>query len=169
MKIKIFCLFGLLLVFAIAAGPAIAKDTVGYVSLPRLVQESRIGQESARKLHEWGLERDVELTKDKRRIEEFKKFLDLEGAALSLEIRRKKVEKLQNDVKAFERQREDVKEEFKKKDRGLSTIVLEKAQAAVQKVADKRGYNIILVEPKAIGYLNPKVDITNEVLRELNK
>ena len=38
-----------------------------------------------------------------------------------------------------------------------------------KKVAKRNGYTIILKDPNAIGYLDPAVDITDEVLKELNK
>jgi len=39
----------------------------------------------------------------------------------------------------------------------------------LKRVAKKRKYTIILKDPKADGYLDPSVDITDEVLKGLNK
>ncbi len=63
----------------------------------------------------------------------------------------------------------DAKEEIKRQDRELVARILKKADGALKKVAKKKKYTIILKDPNAIGYLDPEVDITDAVLKELNK
>jgi outer membrane protein len=63
----------------------------------------------------------------------------------------------------------DAKEDITREDRQLVSIILEKANDILKKVAKKKKYTIILKDPKTIGYLDPDVDITDLVLKELNK
>ena len=39
----------------------------------------------------------------------------------------------------------------------------------MKKVAKKYKYTIIIKDPNAVGYLDPDVDITDKVIKELNK
>jgi len=48
-------------------------------------------------------------------------------------------------------------------------IILQKADDVLKKVAKRKKFTIILKDPNAIGYLDKKVDITDDVLKELNK
>lgn len=63
----------------------------------------------------------------------------------------------------------DAKEDISREDRELVALILKKADDILKKVAKKKRFSIILKDPNAIGYLDPDVDITDLVLKELNK
>ena len=63
----------------------------------------------------------------------------------------------------------DVKEDILLEDRELVSIILQKADEILNKVAKRLNYAVILKDATAIGYLDPGVDITDEVIKELNK
>ncbi|MEA3279491.1 MAG: OmpH family outer membrane protein, partial [Thermodesulfobacteriota bacterium] len=69
----------------------------------------------------------------------------------------------------YQRLLADAKEDILKEDREVVSIILQKADNVLKKVAKKKKYTIILKDPNAIGYLDPKIDITDDVLEELNK
>ena len=71
--------------------------------------------------------------------------------------------------KEYQRLVADAKEDITREDRQLVAIILEQANDILKKVAKKKKYGIILKDPNAIGYLDPDVDITDLVLKELNK
>jgi outer membrane protein len=64
---------------------------------------------------------------------------------------------------------DDAKEDITREDRQLVAIILGKANDILKNVAKKKKYSIILKDPNSIGYLDPDVDITDLVLKELNK
>ena len=63
----------------------------------------------------------------------------------------------------------DAKEDISREDRELVALILKKADDILKKVAKKKRFSIILKDPNAIGYLDPDVDITDLVLKELDK
>ena len=83
--------------------------------------------------------------------------------------RRNKVQTLNRSYKEYQRLVDDAKEDIANEDRELVSIILLEADAVLKNVAKKKGFAIILKDPNAVGYLDPKVDITDDVLKELNK
>ena len=83
--------------------------------------------------------------------------------------KRDKIQDLNRTSKDYQRLLADAREDIASEDRGLVAFILEKADSVLKSVAKKNNYSIILKDPNAIGYLDPGVDITDEVLKELNK
>ena len=71
--------------------------------------------------------------------------------------------------KEYQRLVADAKEDITREDRELVSIILKKADNVLKRVAKNNKFTIILKDPNAIGYLDPSVDITDLVLKELNK
>jgi outer membrane protein len=69
----------------------------------------------------------------------------------------------------YQRLVNDAKEDILKEDREIVSIILKKADGVLKKVAKKKKFAIILKDPNAIGYLDPSVDITDDVLKVLNQ
>ena len=102
-------------------------------------------------------------------INKLREFINQKGDQLPVRERRNKVELLQKMYKDYQRLVADAKEDITREDRELVAIILEKANDILKDVAKKKKYGIILKDPNAIGYLDPDVDITDLVLKELNK
>ena len=45
---------------------------------------------------------------------------------------------------------------------------MKRADAIMRTIADQRGFTIVLTDPEAIGYVDPAVDITDEVIKALD-
>ena len=158
------------LVFVLALSTAlVAADRVGYIDLHRLVNESKMGQAARQDLQKMRKERETVLAGKLRDINELKEYIQKEGEKMPLEKKNDKIEELKKRYKAYQRLVADAKEDITTEDRELVSIILTKANDVVKKVAKQGKYTIILKDPNAIGYLDPEVDITDLVLKELNK
>ena len=80
-----------------------------------------------------------------------------------------KVETLKKLYKDYQRMVADAKEDISREDRELVALILKKADSVLKKIAKKKKFSIILKDPNAVGYLDPDVDITDLVLKELNR
>jgi len=158
----------LLLVMALCTS-AYAADKVGYINLQRLVNESKMGKDARADIQKMRQDKQAMLTTKLRDINKLRDFINKEGSKMPPAERRAKVELLQKLYKEYQRLVADAKEDITREDRQLVAIILEKANDILKKVAKKKKYTIILKDPNAIGYLNPDVDITDLVLKELNK
>ncbi|MFC1812987.1 OmpH family outer membrane protein [Thermodesulfobacteriota bacterium] len=171
MKVKnrlmlVFCIFfGL----AFCTASFAADSKVGYINLNRLVKESKMGKAAQKEIQKLREKKQALVAKKQTEINQRKTFLDKHGNKLPASERQQKQEDLQQSIKAYKRLVADAKEDITREDRQLVAIILKKADVVLKNVAKKNKYTIILKDPKAIGYMDPKFDITDLVLKELNK
>ncbi len=145
-----------------------ARQKVGFINLQRLVNESRMGQAARSDLQKMRQEKEALVTAKIREVNELRELINKEGDKMSPREKRDKLLALQKTNKDYQRLVSDVKEDILREDRELVSIILKKADGVLKKVAKRLNYTIILKDASAIGYLDPRVDITDEVLRELN-
>ena len=146
-----------------------AAEKVGYINLQRLVNESKMGKNAKADIQKMRQIKQSVLDKKLADINKLRDFINKKGNKLTAADRRAKVELLQKMYKEYQRLVADAKEDITREDRQLVAIILEKANDILKKVAKKKKYGIILKDPNSIGYLNPDVDITDLVLKALNK
>jgi len=146
-----------------------AESKVGFINLNRLVNESQMGKVARKNLKRLREGKTVALADKEKRFNELKSYINKNSDRLTPVETRKKMRELQTVSKEYKRLFADSKEEVAREDRELVATILNKANGALKKVAQKRRFNIILKDPNALGYLDPKVDITDDVLKELNR
>ena len=146
-----------------------AADKVGYINLQRLVNESKMGKAAREDIRKLRKDREAMVSNKLWEINNLKDLLNKQGAKMDPNEKRDKIEALQKVYKEYQRMVADAKEDIVREDRELVSIILKKADGILKKVAKKKKYTIILKDPKAIGYLDPSVDITDAVLKELDR
>ncbi|WDP92935.1 MAG: OmpH family outer membrane protein [Desulfobacter sp.] len=142
---------------------------VGYINLQRLVKESKMGKAASADIDRLREQKQAQITEKLRKINQIKIDLEANDELLKDEEKKDRIDSLNSLIKEYKRMVADAKEAIKKQDRDLVAEILKKADGALKKVAKKKKYDIILKDPNAIGFLNPDVDITDAVLKELNK
>jgi outer membrane protein len=168
-KKNLFVIAGCIVLALVWCTASFAAEKVGYINLQRLVNESKMGKEAKADILKMRQTKQAALNKKLSDINKLRDFINQKGDKLPARERRDKVELLQKMYKEYQRLVADAKEDITREDRQLVAIILEKANDILKKVAKKKKYTIILKDPKAIGYLDPDVDITDLVLKELNK
>ena len=157
-------------VFVMVCGNAVvAADKVGYINLQRLVNESEMGQAAKQNIIKLRTEREQAAAAKLQEINRLKEIINDKDSQLSAAERREKLEAFQKAYKEYQRLVADAKEDIAREDRELVSTILDKADGVLKRVAKKQKYAIILKDPNAVGYLDPEVDVTDEVLKELNK
>jgi len=146
-----------------------AADKVGYINLQRLVNESEMGQAAKAEIMKLRQEKEQTAAAKLQEVNRLKEIINATDSKLSAAERREKLEAFQKAYKEYQRIVADAKEDIAKEDRQLVALILDKADGVLKKVAKKQKYAIILKDPNAVGYLDPEVDVTDEVLKELNK
>jgi len=146
-----------------------AAEKVRYINLQRLVIESKMGKEAKADILKMRQTKQAVLENKLGDLTKLRDFINQKGDKLPAREKRDKVDLLQKMYKEYQRLVADAKEDITREDRELVAIILEQANDILKKVAKKKKYGIILKDPNAIGYLDPDVDITDLVLKELNK
>jgi len=142
---------------------------VGFVNLNRLVKESKMGQKATESLNVLRQNKEADIREKVKEINAIKLELESGVDDLKLEDKKDKVDDLNALVKEYKRMQADAKEEIEKQNRDLVAEILKKADGILKSIAKKKGFGIILKDPKAVGYLDPDLDITDDVLKALNK
>lgn len=147
----------------------VAAAKVGFINVQKIVSESKIGKNAKLNVDKLREEKQKDVKKSLEDINKLKEEIEKKQSKWSAAERQKKADELQQKIKDHKRLVADVNEEIKKKDRDLVALILKKADEVVKKVAKKGKYTLIIKDPNAVGYLDPGVDITDNVVKELNK
>ncbi|MFH2092686.1 MAG: OmpH family outer membrane protein [Pseudomonadota bacterium] len=156
-------------IFSMAFTLSAASSQVGYIDLARLVKESQMGKAAMLDIEKLRQEKENLISEKLKTINGIKLNLETNQDKLKDDDKKDKIDELNTLIKDYKRMVDDAKEEIKKEDRAMVVQILKKADGALQKVARKKKFTMILKDPNAIGYIDPDVDITDDVLTELNK
>lgn len=156
-------------VFMILSASSYGADMVGYINLQRLVSESKMGKAAKKDLDKIRSDKEATLKAKLQKLSDMKKEIDQNSGNMDPDQVREKNYLFNKLYKEYQRDVADAREEYTFEDRELVAKILKKADGALKKVAKKKKYTIILKDPNAIGYLDPSVDITEDVIKELNK
>ncbi|MFC1868130.1 OmpH family outer membrane protein [Thermodesulfobacteriota bacterium] len=165
-------LLSITICIALVLGLSIAShavEKVGYINLQRLVNESEMGKAAKNDIQKLRGDREALLRKKLKEVNDLKEFISKEGSQMDPAEKRNNIQKLNRTYKEYQRLVADAREDIANEDRDLVAIILKKADGVLKKVAKKKKYAIILKDPNAIGYLDADVDITDDVLKALNR
>ena len=148
---------------------SIAADKVGYINLQKLINDSEMGKAAKNNIQKLRQEREALLKEKLAEVNKLKDYINKEGSKMDPNESRDQVQLFNKAYKDYQRLLADAKDDIANEDRDLVAVILQKADPVLKKVARQKEYTIILKDPNAIGYLDPGVDITDDVLKELNK
>lgn len=146
-----------------------ANDTVGFISLKRLVYESQAGKDAIQDYMALRQKKEKAIMAKQKEFNDLKQSLEQNAAKMKESEKNEKMSQLRKIGRDYERMVEEAKKDLQDEDRELINVVFAKADKALKAVAQKRGFAIILKDPNVMGYLDPRVDITTDVIKELNK
>jgi len=147
-----------------AAGETGSK--VGIINIQKVILESKAGKIAKMEFDKaFEVKRTALAAKEKsaRAIED---DIKANGAKMKAGVRKAKEGKLAEDIKEFQRLKQDMEEELKKKDSELTSTILKDILDISKKVGDERGYSLILQASPQIVYMASAIDITDEVLKK---
>jgi outer membrane protein len=148
---------------------AMAGDKVGYINLQRLVSESKMGKAASKDIQKLREQKEKIVSAKLREVNRLRDLINNQGAMMTAAEKSNVLENLQKAYKEYQRLVADAKEDIVRGDKKLVATILQKADEVLKKVAKKYKYTIIIKDPNAVGYLDPDVDITDKVIKELNK
>ncbi len=159
---KIISLFALLASVVTAAAAADFK--IGVVDTERILRESEQAIRAEKKIEKEFAVRDQEIKKLSKQVKELQVSLDKETSKLSDAARRSKERELANLSQQLQTQQREFREDLNLRKNEELAQVLAKADKAIKAIAQSEEYDVILQEAV---YRNPKVDITDRVLKYL--
>ncbi|MDO8311671.1 MAG: OmpH family outer membrane protein [Sideroxyarcus sp.] len=158
-------MIGVLVVLASCLVTAAAADfRIGIVDTERILRESEQAVRAEKKIEKEFSVRDQEIKKLTKQAKELQSSLDKEGGKISDSTRRIKERELANLNLQLQTQQREFREDLNLRKNEELAQVLAKADKAIKAIAESEEYDVILQEAV---YRNPKVDITDKVLKYL--
>jgi outer membrane protein len=154
-----------LLAMLLSGGLSIAADfKVGVVDTERVLRESDPAMKAEKKIEKEFSVRDQEIKTLLKQAKELQSLLENEDNKLSDTDRRSKERELSAMNVDLQRMQREFREDLNLRKNEELAIVLEKANKAIQEIAETEKYDLILQEAV---YRNPKIDITDMVIKHL--
>ena len=144
---------------------ASAEDfRVGVVDTERILRESAPALKAEKRIEKEFATRDQEIKKISQQAKDIQTFLDKEGMTLPDAERRNKERELDNLNVNLQRMQREFREDLNLRKNEELVVVLGQANKAIQQIAESEKYDLVLQEAV---YRNPKIDITEKVLKHL--
>jgi len=151
---------------ALSVTQAVATDfRIGVVDTERILRESAPALKAEKKIEKEFAARDQEIQKLSQQAKEIQTFLEKEGVTLPDAEHRNKERELANLNVNLQRMQREFREDLNLRKNEELVIVLDRANKAIQAIAEADKYDLVLQEAV---YRNPKIDITEKVLKYLS-
>lgn len=152
------------------AGFAQAESKIGFVDVQKAIQATVSGKKAKDILDgEYG-KRKKDLDKKKADIEKMGQDLEKKKTVLSEEVMNKKQMELQEEMMKFQKVVSENQLEIQKKEKELVEPILERMKKIIEKVAQEKGYTIVLEkQAQNILYSQKDADLTETVVQEFEK
>lgn len=162
---KYFVRSGLLACFLglVAFGVQAQEFRVGFVNLARLLSEANTAKAANAKLEAEFSKREKELTELGNALKVAGEKFERDSPTDPQRISRQR--QLADQDREFQRRRREFQEDLAARKNEELQQVLERANKVVKQVAESEKYDVILQE---FVYMNPKLDITEKVLKAMN-
>lgn len=154
------------LIFFVCIAQADAEGfRIGVVDTERILRESDQAIRAKKKIEREFAARDQEIRKQIKQGKELQETLEKDGSTMSDSVRRFKERELANLNLNLQTMQREYREDLSLRQNEELTVVLARADKAIRAIAESEEYDVILQE--AI-YRNPRVDITDKVLKYLS-
>ncbi len=147
--------------------PAVAQaqgTKIGFVSTERILRDSKPAKAAQSKIEAEFNKRDQELQNMANNLRNQAQKFDKDAPVLSESERVKRQRQLADLDSDLQRKRREFQEDFNRRRNEEFSKIIEMADAAIKKIAESQGYDLILQDAVTV---SPRVDITDEVMKAL--
>jgi outer membrane protein len=149
----------------VGATPALAQGTkIGFVNTERLLRDSGPAKSAQTKIESEFRKRDDELQRLTNNLRNQAQKFEKDAPVLSDSDRNRRQRELGNMDADLQRKRREFQEDFNRRRNEEFASIVEKANAAIKRIAESEGYDIIIQDAVTV---NPRVDITDKVIQAL--
>ncbi len=148
-----------------AGGGALAAEyKIGFVNTERILREAAPAKRAAAKLEKEFSGRDTELQRMSKQVRDLQTHLEKEGLTLPETERKNTERELANLSREYQRSERQFREDLNIRRNEETAGVQERAQRAIQQIAEAEKLDLILQEAV---WASQRIDITDKVLRAL--
>lgn len=137
---------------------------IGFVSTERILRDSKPAKAAQAKIESEFKRRDDELQSMANNLRNQAQKFDKDAPVLSESERIKRQRQLADLDSDLQRKRREFQEDFNRRRNEEFSNIVEQADAAIQKIAESQGYDLIIQDAVTV---SPRVDITDQVMQAL--
>ena len=161
-------LMALVVTGATALSPvAMAQDGVriGFVNTDRMLREASSAKAAQTKLEQEFSRREKEIDDAGSTLKTASERFEREAPTMAESARSARQRQLMDQDREFQRKRREFQEDLNSRKQEELQQILDRANRVVKQVAEAEKYDVVLQEAV---YINPKLDITDKVIKALN-
>ena len=144
-----------------------AQETkIGFVNTERILREAPPAKSAQVKIEQEFSKREKDLQEISARIKAMSEKLDKESAVLNDTERQRRQRELSDLDKEFQRKQREFREDLNQRRNEEVANVLERTNKVIKQIAEAEKFDIILQDAVTV---NPRIDITDKVLKALQK
>jgi outer membrane protein len=159
-------IFLLLFCFSLPAFAQTADLKIGFVNTEKVFRDSQLAIKAQKKLEKEFQAREQDIQKQVKQARDLQSHLEKEGLTLSEADKGKKQKDLANLTRDIQHAQREFREDLNSRKNEEFAGVQERARKAIMEIAEKEKYDLIL---ENVVYASPKVDITERVLKSLDR
>jgi outer membrane protein len=169
MFIKNWAKLGSVTLLALFSSMAQAQDAgarIAFVNAEKIFVESNMAKAAQSRLQNEFAKRQNEIRDGAQKIKATAEKLDRDAAVMPEAERIRKQRELADFDRDLQRKNRELNDDAAQRNAEERAKIAERASVALRQIAEQRKIDIIFQEPPA--YLNPRLDITDEVIKVLN-
>jgi outer membrane protein len=163
-KIKTIWATGLLCMF-LAAGVQAQESRIAFINSQRITSESGPAKAATAKLETEFAKRQKELADLQSTLKSFSEKFERDAPTMTESQRAAKQKEFVEQNRDFQRKKREFDEDLNGRRNEELQQVYEKATKAIKQLAETEKYDLVVQEAV---YFNPKIDITDKVIKILN-
>ena len=148
-----------------AAAVSAQEFKIGFVNTDRIFREASTAKSAQAKLEQEFSKREKDLVDLGNTIKTASDKFEREAPTLSETQRNTRQKQLMDQDREFQRKRREFQEDLNTRKNEEQQVMIERANRSVKLVAEAEKYDVIFQEA---AYINPKLDITDKVIKSLN-
>ena len=151
----------------LAAAPIVQAQElkIGVVNSDRILRDSQPARAAMQKLEGEFAKRDKDLQEMGARLKTSAERFEKDGPVMSETDRVRRQRELSELDREFQRKQREFREDFNQRRNEELQALLERTNRIIRQIAEQEKYDLIVQEAV---YFNPRIDITEKVLRTLN-
>lgn len=159
-------LLAALLLAPLAQSVQAQESKIGFVNTERIFREAAPAKTAQVKIDQEFSKREKELQELSLKLKAMSEKLDKDASVITESERSKRQRDLAELDKDFQRKQREYREDLNQRKNEELAAVLERTTRVIKQIAEAEKYDIVFQEAV---YASPRIDITDKVLKALNK
>jgi len=167
MVVNVFVMVAVVLLLGVPASYS-AEAKIGTVDSSRVLLESKAGQEGMKAIETIFNDKQSQFDMRSQEIMEQKEELERQSALISAEQKKQRKDKLEKDIRALGRFKEDSEIDLNKKRDEMLEKMSKEVRGILESYGKQEGYTLIL-ERSVVLYAPEAVDITDKIIESYDR